>query len=31
VYEQARRAYPDLKATEVFAQYPDFKPVPWAF
>ena len=31
VYEQASRAYPDLKAAEVFAQYPDFRPVPWAF
>ena len=30
-YEQARRAYPDLKAAEVFAQYPDFRPVPWAY
>ncbi|MDB5270707.1 MAG: alginate lyase family protein [Hymenobacter sp.] len=30
-YEQASRAYPDLKAAEVFAQHPDFKPVPWAF
>jgi hypothetical protein len=29
-YEQARRAYPDLKAAEIFALYPDFKPVPWA-
>lgn len=28
-YEQARRAYPDLKAAEIFALYPDFKPVPW--
>ncbi|MBJ6108795.1 alginate lyase family protein [Hymenobacter sp. BT523] len=31
VYEQARRAYPDLKAAEVFAKHPDFKPVPWAY
>ncbi|MBF9223864.1 alginate lyase family protein [Hymenobacter ruricola] len=31
VYEQASRAYPDLKAAEVFAQTPDFNPVPWAF
>ncbi|WP_305009412.1 alginate lyase family protein [Hymenobacter mellowenesis] len=31
VYEQASRAYPDLKAAAVFAQHPDFKPVPWAY
>jgi hypothetical protein len=31
VYEQARRAYPDLKAADVFAQHPDFTPVPWAY
>ena len=30
-YTQASRAYSDLKAATVFAQYPDFKPVPWAF
>ncbi|WP_460553911.1 alginate lyase family protein [Hymenobacter daeguensis] len=31
VYAQASRAYPDLKAAEVFAKHPDFKPVPWAY
>jgi hypothetical protein len=31
VYEQASRAYPDLNAVAVFARYPDFSPVPWAF
>ena len=30
-YEQASRAYPDLNATAVFARYPAFSPVPWAF
>ncbi|MGY3086995.1 hypothetical protein ACVWYF_000021 [Hymenobacter sp. UYAg731] len=31
VYEQARRAYPDLQVAEVFALHPDFTPVPWMF
>jgi hypothetical protein len=31
VYEQASRVYPDLNAAPVFAQNPDFHPVPWAF
>ena len=31
VYEQARRAYPDLKAADVFARHPEFNPVPWTF
>lgn len=30
-YEQASRAYPDFNAAAVFAHYPDFSPVPWAF
>ena len=30
-YAQASRAYPDLKATAVFTQYPEFHPTPWAF
>jgi hypothetical protein len=31
VYEQARQAYPNLNVPTIFAQHPDFKPVPWAF
>lgn len=31
VYEQASRPYPDLNAAAVFAHYPNFSPVPWAY
>jgi hypothetical protein len=31
VYEQTRRAYPDLNAAAVFAYHSAFSAVPWAY